>query len=116
MKLIPLSFAADEADISSLYNPAKNFSNLGKNGKVSDLFKSGNGLDVINLIFIIIGILFFANLVMAGWDYMLSSGDPKKAAVASTRITNGLTGLVMAFTAYLIVKIISSLLGLGVNI
>lgn len=115
MKFIPISYAADEADISGLYNPADNFT-PGPGSKITDLFKSANGLDIINLIFIIIGFLFLANLVMAGWDYMLSSGDPKKAAVASTRITNGLTGLIMAFTAYLIVKIVTSLLGLGVNI
>lgn len=106
----------NDAKISGLYNPAKNFSNLGKDGKISDLFSSGSGVDLINLIFIVVGLLFFANLVVAGWNYMLSSGDPKKAAIASTHITNGLAGLVMAFTAYLVVKIVSTLLGLGVNI
>jgi hypothetical protein len=115
MKFIPLSYAADEAEISKIFNPAINFT-PGSGSKISDLFKSSNGIDVVNLIFIIIGILFFANLVLAGWDFMLSTGDPKKAALASARITNGLIGLVMAFTAYLIVKIITTLLGLGVNI
>jgi hypothetical protein len=104
----------NDAPISTLTNPSK-FSLNG--AKITDLFNSSTaGFDVINLIFVIVGLLFFANLISAGWDYMLSSGDPKKAAVASGRMTNGLTGIVMAFTAYLVVKIISNLLGLGTNI
>ncbi len=106
----------NDAKISGLYNPSGFKFNAGSS-KITDLINGSTaGIDVINLIFIIVGFLFMANLVAAGWAYMLSSGDTKKAAVASARITNGLTGLVMAFTAYLVVKIISTLLGLGATI
>lgn len=100
---------ASDAPISSLTSPATNFNNTG--GTISNLLKAGQ-VDVVNLAFVGIGIVFAFNLVMAGWDYMLSSGDPKKAAIASTRLTNGLTGLAMAFTAFLVVKIISTILGI----
>lgn len=105
---------AADADISSLFNPATNF-NKGANGTIADLLNPG-GFDVLNITFIVVGLLFFANFVMAGWDYMLSSGDPKKAAVANSRFTNGLTGLVMAITAYLVVKIITTIFGTGSDI
>lgn len=106
----------NDAKISGLYNPSGNFK-FSTSSKILDLLNpSGNGIDLVNLIFIIVGILFFFNLIAAGWDYMLSSGDTKKTAVASTKITNGLAGIIMVFTAYLVVKLISSLLGLGVKI
>lgn len=104
--------AAGDAPISSLPGPdGSQFSgSAGKTGTISDLLSKG-GVDLINLVFIIVGILFFFNLILAGWDYMLSSGDPKKAAVASSRFTNGLTGLIMAITAFLVVKIFSTIFG-----
>lgn len=105
---------ADDANISSLPNPATNF-NKGANGRITDLLKP-NGFDVITTVFIIIGLLFFGNLVAAGWEYMLSSGDPKKVSAASGRLTNGITGLIMAFTAYLVVKIVTTILKTGATI
>jgi len=79
---------------------------------IGDIFTKG-GFDLINIIFIIIGLIFFANLIMVGWEYMLSSGDTKKVQAASTRLTNGLIGLIMAIAAYIIVRLISQVLGLG---
>ncbi|OGD83765.1 hypothetical protein A2572_00920 [Candidatus Collierbacteria bacterium RIFOXYD1_FULL_40_9] len=105
--------AVGDAPISTLPGPDGTGFFTGANGKtgtISDLLSKG-GVDVINLVFIAVGLLFFFNLILAGWDYMLSSGDPKKAAVASARFTNGLTGLVMAITAFLVVKIFSTMLG-----
>jgi hypothetical protein len=102
-----------DAKISTLYNPSSIKFNAGSS-KITDLINGTKaGFDVVNLVFIVVGLLFFANLVAGGWNYMLSSGDPKKASVASARITNGLTGLIMAFTAFLIVRLISLLLGLN---
>lgn len=112
MKFPNFSVYANDANISGLYNPAKNFT-FTPGSKITDLInQQGNSLDVINLVFVFIGLYFFANLIMAGWDYMLSSGDPKKAATASARMTNGLTGIVMAFMAFVIVRLIGRLLGL----
>lgn len=104
----------NDANISGLYNPT-NFSLVG--AKITDLFnKDTAGFDVLNLVFVIVGLLFFVNLVISGWQFMLSSGDPKKAALANTGLTNSLTGIIMVFTAYLVVKVVSTLLGLGSNI
>ena len=50
---------------------------------------------------------------MAGWEYMMSSGDPKRVASATTRLLNSFIGLIMVFTAYLVVRVITNFLGLG---
>jgi hypothetical protein len=108
------TYAAEEAKISDLYNPADNFT-PSSTSKLTDLINS-SGFNIINLVFFIVGLLFFVNLVAAGWDFLLSSGDPKKVAVASSRLTNGLSGLAMAVSAYLIVKIVITILGIGTTI
>ncbi|KKT40510.1 hypothetical protein A3K29_00960 [Candidatus Collierbacteria bacterium RIFOXYB2_FULL_46_14] len=95
------------ADISKLYNPAESKIKIGS--ALNSLFSK----DLINLVFVIAGLLFFASLVMAGWDYMMSSGDPKKVAGASTRFINSLLGIIMSLVAYLVVRIVLSFLGLG---
>jgi len=71
------------------------------------------GLNLILLAFVIIGILFMFNIIIAGWEYVSSSGDPKKFAAASTRFLNGFIGLGVAFLAFLIVNIITNMIGLG---
>lgn len=73
---------------------------------------TGGGFNLLNLIFVIIGIVFFANLIMAGWDYMLSSGDPKKVSAATTRLVNGFYGLILAFMSFLIIRLVTTTLGI----
>lgn len=110
MPLIPPALAATPTvAVSQLYNPT----NISVTSKLSDLFSKEGGFSLINFVFIIIGLVFFANLVMAGWDFMMSSGDPKKVQTATSRIMNGLVGLVMAFAAFIIVNLITNVLGLG---
>jgi TRAP-type C4-dicarboxylate transport system permease small subunit len=101
--------AADDAKISDLTNLAK--TNIPTASNIGNLL-TGAGFNLLDLIFVIVGLGFFTNLVMAGWDYMLSSGDPKKIAVATTRVTNGFIGLIMAITAFLVVRTVVQLLGL----
>ena len=98
-----------DVDISSLPNPAPSIPTA---SKITDIFTKG-GFDVINLVFVIIGLLFFANLIMSGWEYMMSSGDMKKIQAASTRLINGFIGLIMAVAAYVVVRLVTNVLGLG---
>lgn len=100
---------AADVNISNLYNPA---TKIPIASKISDLL-TGGGFNLINFVFILIGLLFFANLIMAGWDFMMSSGDPKKVAGASTRLVNGFIGLIMAVVAFVVVRLITNVLGLG---
>ena len=112
MTLISQVLAAD-VKISDLLapsiNPAPKLAGITNIGGIL----TGGGFNLINFIFIIVGLIFFANLIMAGWDFMFSSGDPKKVSAAGTRIVNGLIGLIMAFVAFVIVRLVTNVLGLG---
>lgn len=112
MTLITHVLADDGVNVTELINDANPAPKLAGLNNLGDLLTEG-GFDLINFIFIIIGLLFFANLVAAGWGYMLSSGDPKKVQVATTRLTNGFIGLIMAVLAFVIVRLITNVLGLG---
>ncbi len=98
---------AQDSVIKGLYDPTGG--NIKPGSNLSSLLSS----NLITLIFTLIGVFFFFNIVMAGWDYMLSSGDPKKVQGASTRFLNGFIGLILALTAFIIVKIVTSFVGVG---
>jgi hypothetical protein len=103
---------ANSANISGLYNPVESLKGKSTLGDLINL-QSADGSTILNLIFVIIGFVFFFNLILAGWTYMMSSGDVKKASVASTNITNAFLGLVISFTAFLIVKLVTSFIGVS---
>ncbi|KKT83043.1 MAG: hypothetical protein UW80_C0023G0001, partial [Microgenomates group bacterium GW2011_GWC1_44_9] len=42
-----------------------------------------------------------------------SSGDPKKISAATTRLLNSFIGILMVFTAFVVVRLITTMLGLG---
>lgn len=107
MQLISTVFAAaaDEVDISNLPNPATKITGT----NLSAIFSE----NLLNIVFVIVGLIFFANVVMAGWDYMLSSGDPKRISAATTRLINSIIGLVLAMVAFVVVRIVLQVLGLG---
>ena len=102
-----------DAPISTLTNPAESvFDVTGKDFTIAKLLKADGGLDIINFVFILVGLYFFANFVIAGWAFMMSSGDVKKATAAAGNITNAFSGLIVAFTAFLVVRIITTVLGI----
>ena len=103
---------ASNVKISDLLNPSINPAKNINTVTIGGILK-GEGLDVINLIFIIVGLIFFGNLIMVGWEFMLSSGDPKKVQASTTRLVNGLFGLILAFVAFIVVRLITNVLGLG---
>lgn len=109
MTITPQTLAVNDVNISAITSTATKIPN---NLKITDLL-TGGGFNLINFIFTIIGLVFFANLIMAGWDFMFSSGDPKKVSAASTRIINGLIGLVMAVIAFVVVKLLTNVIGIG---
>ncbi len=108
MTLINQVHAAD-VDISHITSTATNIPN---SAKITDLLRLSS-FDLVNFVFIIIGLIFFANLIMAGWEFMMGSGDPKKISAATTRIINGFIGLLVAILAFVIVRLITNVIGLG---
>jgi len=94
-------------DISKLYNPAPKIT-----GNTISSILTGGGFNLINFAFAAIGLVFMTSFMRAGWDYLSSSGDPKKTATASTRMTNSLIGIVIVFTAFILVNIVLNMIGL----
>ena len=64
------------------------------------------------ILFSIAGLILLAYLIWGGFDYLTSMGDPKKAEVGKTKITNAVIGFFLIFAAYWIVQIVKYLLKL----
>lgn len=96
-------------DFSHITSTAPNIHN---DYKITDLLRLNN-FDLVNFVFVIIGLIFFANLIVVGWEFMMGSGDPKKISAATTRLINGFIGLMVAILAFVIVRLVTNVLGLG---
>ncbi len=68
----------------------------------------------LSYLFPIAGVILLAFLVMGGFDYLTSMGDPKKAEAGKKKITNAIVGFVIIFVAYWLVQIIDYIFQLGV--
>ena len=94
--------------LDKIDNPAKNIS---KDSKISDLLTDG-GFNIINFIFLIAGLVFFFNIIIAGWEYFFSGGDVQKAESANARLINGFVGIIIVAASFIIVRLFSSMIGL----
>lgn len=70
---------------------------------------------VVSFLIPLAGIILFFVLVMGGYDFLLSQGNPEKIKSGRAKITAGLIGFVILITAYLAVKIIAMIFGLTNN-
>lgn len=114
MNFIPSTLAADSVDISGLESTISKETGIKIFANLGELLSGKEGAtSLLQILFVIIGVLFLINVVMAGWDYMLSTGDPKKVSAASTRFLNGVIGLLLSLTAFLVVRIVASVIGVG---
>lgn len=50
------------------------------------------------------GVALFVMLVVGGFNFLLSGGDPKKLEAARGTLTSAITGIVVILAAYLIIK------------
>ncbi len=63
-------------------------------------------------LFTFAGIALFVYLIMAGFSYLTSAGDPKKLESAKGKITAALIGFIVVFVAYWLVQIVAYIFGL----
>lgn len=81
-------------------------------------FNFGNGTlgDIISAVlpylFGIAGLVLLFYLVMAGFSWMLSGGDPKAIESAKGKITTAITGFVILFIAYWLMQLLGLVLGI----
>lgn len=81
------------------------------NLNIAGLLTQG-GFNLVTFIFFLVGMIFFANLILAAWDYLLSQGDPKRVQAATQRLINAIIGIVMVLASFLIVRVITAVIGL----
>ncbi len=80
----------------------------GPTGNANELIKN-----ILNTILIIVVIAAVVYIMFAGLQYVSSQGDAAKAKTAMGSITNAIIGLIVAFTAYILVQLIMNQLGFG---
>jgi TRAP-type C4-dicarboxylate transport system permease small subunit len=86
----------------------------------SDRFTNYNTLpaDLLSRILLfaiaLAGFYFFIQLILAGYQYMTSLGNPERIQATSNQITNALLGLLIIICAYFIAQIIQSITGLNI--
>lgn len=68
---------------------------------------------ITNLLFVVAGLLILFYTISAGIGFMTSQGDPAGVAANKQKLTNALAGFVLLLSAYWIVKLAATLLGLG---
>lgn len=87
--------------------------NIPAGATVAQILSGGGKFNLFTLAFALIGFYFMFNIISAGYDYVMSSGDPKKISAAGSRFINGFIGLAVAFFSFLIVNLITNMIGLG---
>lgn len=95
-----------QVDISSLTYPGQTIKN---DWTIGELL---TGTNLITFVFFLAGLVFFFNLLLAAWDYLLSTGDQKKIASATQRLLNAFTGMVVVLGSFVLVRIVLSVLGI----
>ena len=70
--------------------------------------------NLISLAFFAVGLGFFINLIIGGFQWMSSSGDPKSLQTARGRITNSLIGLIIVIASFSIALIVETVLGIRI--
>lgn len=60
----------------------------------------------------IAGLVLLLFLVMAGFQYLTSGGDPKATQSAQEKMTSAVVGFILLFTAYWLFQILGILMGL----
>lgn len=60
------------------------------------------------------GTFFLVRLVTAGYGYLTSLGDPAKVASSTKEITNAVVGLAIVTTAFFIMQLLQSVLGIKI--
>lgn len=109
--LIPFAYADTPIQIINSAKPAG--INFTPNSNIADLLMGGGSFNILTLVFIFIGLYFMFNIISAGYGYVMSNGDPKKISSASSQFMNGFMGLGIAFFAFVIVNLVTNMLGLG---
>lgn len=65
-------------------------------------------------IFSIAGLILFGLLIMAGFGFLTSAGDPKKIESAKAKLTSAVIGFLIIFVAYWLMQILEIIFDLKI--
>lgn len=64
---------------------------------------------IIPYIYIIAGLILFGLLIMGGFSFLTSGGDPKKVEAAQGKITHAVVGFLIIFLSYWLAQLLEIL-------
>lgn len=71
--------------------------------------------NVVSVVLGLAGIVLFIMLILGGFSYLTSGGDPKKVESARNTLTYAIGGVIFIALAYLILKFIETFTGAPVT-
>lgn len=71
--------------------------------------------NILQVVVVLAGISFFIMFIVGGFQYLFSSGDPKKAAAASSTLTMAIIGLIGIIVSWFILSFIQKFTGVNVT-
>jgi hypothetical protein len=71
--------------------------------------------NVVNVVLGLAGIVLFIMIILGGFSYITSGGDPKKVESARNTLTYAIGGMIFIALAYLILKFIEVFTGVPVT-
>ena len=72
-------------------------------------------INIIGAIVSLAAVAFFVMLLVGGFNFLFSGGDPKKLEGAKNTLTYAVTGLVVIVAGYLILKTVEVFTGVNVT-
>jgi len=70
--------------------------------------------NIVEVVLALAGIVLFIMLLMGGFKYITSGGDPKAVEAAKKTLTYAIGGLILIVLAYLFLKFIATLTGANI--
>jgi len=97
----------------------KAFPNYPKGESKIDITKPGLTLGeiistLIPYIYVIAGLVLFVMLLMGGFSYLTSAGDPEKMKAAQGKITHAVIGFLIIFLAYWLAQLLETIFGIQI--
>ena len=76
---------------------------------IGDIFSAA-----LNYIFIIAGLGLFVFLIIGGFEFLTSGGDPEKIKSAQGKLTSAFIGFIIVFISYWLVQIVQVVFGITI--
>lgn len=70
---------------------------------------------IINLLAPAAGIAFFFMMIVGGFQFLNSGGDPKAAGAARTTLTYAILGIILVVASWLILQLVKGVTGVDVT-